>query len=44
MFLGLVIGLFIGGFFGVSMMCLMCYAKDDTYKPNRKDETKEGDE
>ena len=37
------IGLFVGGFIGVSLMCLMAYAKDDSTKPNKKDETKEDD-
>lgn len=39
--MGFVIGLFVGGFIGVSLMCIMAYAKDDTTKPNKKDETKE---
>lgn len=37
-----VIGLFVGGFIGVSLMCLMAYAKDDSTKPNKKGETKRG--
>lgn len=42
MLLGIIIGIFIGGFLGVSLMCLMFYSRDD--EPYTKDENENNTE